>query len=830
MRIKKIMTAVLTVMLLVTGMIGNGITIQEVKASSIVNSEDGVNFVVKPGETTHIRLPMKVFDTSVFTPSSAIVDGNEKSPFTFSDQTLMTEYGVIAEAIPMNVNTYAEFDVKVKETAVIGSYPADLTITGTYNELTEYGFVLKPYTCTLRFKLNILEEKIPAQLTINSVFYGDGAIGTDTNLSFFIKNEGELTARNVFISLNYDGTGIDKKYTTRSIKIGDLTPGSEKAVSLPITILPTAITGVKTIPLNFTYKSIDGDALTDAYNIKINVVLNDNAPILVIDNVKNNENLVPGNDFMLGITLSNMGESKAENIAISISEEDANVGNGILKNYFTDAITVSNIKSGGTKEVEIPLTVVKNTTGGTKALKLNISYTDGAGIPNLLTTTVYMDVNGGDTPTTEKPNIIISSVKQSPAQPVAGEKLEVSFDIVNKGLVDITELKIYTEGLTGATFIPVNAEPYQYIELLKSGETKRITIPLIASDIIPEGLNNLTVKYTYNYTGNASDPESVIIPVRDVQNETGSSVIPKIIISKYTTDLEELKAGSTFKFTFDLYNTNSTTAAKNITVTVSKPAGQQEVFTVTQGSNSFFINKIDPGETVQNTLEFKIKSDTATGAYPITITIEYEYDGMKANTTTGKTGEIRTEELNLQVAENARPVVDNVNVYSFEGNIMLGNPATLAFEFYNMGKSQLNNVVATVEGDFLKSDGSMYFIGNVTPGLSTYAEFEVIPNIEGTAKGVLKVTYENSNGEQVEYKKEFEAMVMGATVFDPGMGDGGSGEVFNPGVPVAKKAILPVWLFILIQVLVFPLFIFITRKVIINVYKSKLRKKEEEKY
>jgi hypothetical protein len=422
------------------------------------------------------------------------------------------------------------------------------------------------------------------------------------------------------------------------------------------------------------------------------------------------------------------------------------------------------------------------------------------------------------------PNILISGVKQSVAQPIAGEKLSVSFDIENKSKIDISELKIFTDTLTGSTFIPIEAEPYQYVEKLAAGAKKRITIPLIVSDSIPEGLNNLTIKYTYS--GNTTG-ESVIIPVRDVQNDLGSKSKPKLIVSKYVTDTEELRAGSTFNFTFDIYNTHSSVTAKNITVTVTQA---DNVFTVAQGSNSFFINKIEAGETVQQTLEMKVKSDATTKAYPIKIAIEYEYDGAEPNPTTGEIGESRTEELNLQAVENSRPVVDNVNVYSWDGNIMVGTAATLSFEFYNMGKSPLNNIIATLEGDFAKTNGDMYFVGTVAAGTPSYVEFEVMPNMEGLAKGVLKITFEDSNGDEVEFTKDFETQVMPATIIDPGIGEGGVGEVFNPEVSMAKKAILPTWLFIIVQIIIFLAFIPITRKIIISIYKSKLRKKEQEQY
>ncbi|NLK27164.1 MAG: hypothetical protein GX306_02285, partial [Clostridiales bacterium] len=286
-----------------------------------------------------------------------------------------------------------------------------------------------------------------------------------------------------------------------------------------------------------------------------------------------------------------------------------------------------------------------------------------------------------------------------------------------------------------------------------------------------------------------------------------------------------LRAGSTFNFIFDIHNTHSSVAAKNITVTVAQA---DNIFSPTQGSNSFFISRIEAGETVQKSLELKVKADATTKAYPLKLTIEYEYDGIEANPTTGEVGETRVEELNLQAVENSRPVVDYVNVYSWDGSVIVGNPATLSFEFYNMGKSPLNNVIVTVDGDFMKADGNMYFIGTVEAGSASFVEFDVIPNVEGTAKGILHITFEDSNGDEINFDKDFETMVQGAMEWDPSMDPGFGEEVFNPDLVEGKKEILPMWQFIILLVAIVIIFVPVSRKVIIQIYKAKLRKEEFE--
>ncbi|MDD3173598.1 MAG: hypothetical protein PHF63_08060 [Herbinix sp.] len=808
---KRLLVALIAMAMFATGTIGNGIHIQAAAEGNVVLAED-VNLVVTPGETTHVKIPITVVKEYILNPAITI-SAAAGAPFTFSKPTLH-QGDLTVSAITTGSATSLEFDVKTKASATIKDYP--ISIVFNYHSYSND----EDTSCSISTNLSITDEKEPTQLTVSSVSLDNSKIGSKSNLSFTVTNEGELTAKNIYLVMDY-GQIVEERYSATKIKVGDLSEGGTKQISLPITILSTATTGKKTWVANFTYKTLDGDEVKSTYNVNVNLSANESAPSLIVKNVDYKEGLKAGDNFTLSVDLKNNGMGTANSIKATLDASSV-AQDGIIKNYYTDEITVSNIKKDKENTAEIPLTVSKYATGGMKNLKIVVTYKDDAGIAYTLTETIYVDIIGATTAGT--PNIVISNVSQSPEQPLAGDKLEISFDLENKSKIAISELKVYADGLTNATFIPIKSEPYQYIEKLKAGEKVRITIPLIASTSITEGLNNLTIKY--KYTG--GEESSVIIPVHDVQNDLGSSSKPKLIISKYTTDVEELRAGSTFNFTYDIYNTNSSVAAKNITVTITQA---DNIFTVTQGSNSFFINKIEAGETVENTIELKVKSDATTKAYPLKITIDYEYEGMEPNPETGETGVTKTEELNLQAIENARPVADNIQVYSWDGNVMVGGTATLSFEFYNMGKSVLNNVVATVEGEgFTKADGSMYFIGNVEAGSSSLVEFDVIPNMEGTVPGTLKISYEDSNGDTVEFTKDFEGAVMGATTIDPGVIDDGSGEVLNPDVQTVKAAILPLWAFVILQVAIFILFVPITRKIIISAYRSKLRKKEQEQY
>lgn len=809
-KFKKTMVVLVAVMMTILNLVSSSSNVYAAGASNIIingRMEDN-ELILIPGQVKRMRVPIRAVDGAMTEATVTVSASN--APFSLSQPKLTLTDQSPVFYLSNYGTTYVDFEVNVKETAKIGSYPITIKVSSPEESGTN--------TKEVSFNVQVLRELSPAQITLQDVAVTRAVIGGEAKVSFVLKNEGEITARNTYYSLDFGDSKIIPKYVTPEMKLGELAPGDAKYIELPVEILSTAEAGLKTVTANFEYKDIDGTKGSDSHKIYVDVKKDENAPELMIDKVSYDGEIKPGAKVTVKAVIRNYGSLKADNLTIKV--DDATTGeDGFYKNYFTDSVYIGGVKADKSIEASIPLTVSTKATGGNKKLNLIMNYEDENGNKYSTTVTVYPEVVGGSI-SSESP-LVLNNVSQSPESPVAGDSMQVSFDLQNKSKSDITEVKLSLQGLDGTTFIPKNSEPYIYVDKIEAGKTKKISIPLTVSDSIPQGMSNLSVKYTY--AGNATG-ETVTIPVRNIQNDLGSNSMPKLIISKYAADVEELRAGSTFNFTFDIHNTHSSIAAKNITVTLTQA---DNIFSVTQGSNSFFISKIAPGETVQQTVEMKAKSDASTKAYALKVSIEYEYDGIKPNPETGVIGQTRTEELNLQVVENARPVVDNISVYSWDGNVTVGNTATLSFEFYNMGKSPLNNVVATVEGDFTKSEGSMKFLGNVAAGTSSYGEFDVIPNVEGTAKGVLRISYEDSNGDKVEFTQDFEAQVMSATVLDPGIGDGGSTDVFNPGVPMAKAAILPVWLFVVMQVVIFAAFVPITRKVVIGVYKAKLRKKEQ---
>lgn len=546
-----------------------------------------------------------------------------------------------------------------------------------------------------------------------------------------------------------------------------------------------------------------------------------------------------GETVEMKVTLKNEGELQAMNtyaFADYLSFSDI-----LIPAYTPLNQKMGNMAANASKEFSISYKVSEDAPTQMIKIPVDITYkkANGESITSENSAYIYLYIEGKPEPTAtptptpapeEKTLLLLNTVKQSPDSPKAEQKMTVSFYLENAGSTDIENIKISPTGLSSSGFEPVNSEPYQYIDKIVAGGKKQVTLTLKVGKDIKEGLNTLGVIYSYEVNGIEQPSENVTLYILNVQNGEEEVTIsrPKLMVSNFYTDVEEVKAGSVFDFTFDILNTNDSIAAKNIKVTVT---GASNAFSVTAGGNSFFVNEIKPQETAAITINLKASAAATTGAYPIHIKIEYEYEGMVA--TSSYSGEVVEEEILLQVKENLRPSVENVYIGSWD-TPMINQPTTLSFEFYNMGKSTLNNTYITIEGDFMLSNGSnSYYIGNISAGMPEYIEFEVVPLIEGDAVGKMIIHMEDSNGDEVTMEKEFTTYVMGEMSWDepmfedPGYLDPGFEDPsMQTGGEVAKEPILPLWMFLCIQAGILVVVIPVTRAICLSIYKKKVKKED----
>lgn len=828
MKVKKLMALFLIFSMVLAGF-GNVISAQAANDKVYVKVSDSKKKIIdaNPGEVTHVKIPVVATRSYIQKPQIVAKPGTD-APFVVGD-VIITSPNYTGEAIGISTmeGTFLEFDITMKDSAGVGIYDLNLNFEYTSTEFDEETAQYPTINTSLPLTVRVSKEKAPIQITIDKINYNEdaAAIGNTFDLSFVVKNEGEIAAYNTYVSLDYKDSGMIPGYTMESIKVGDLKGGESKTIKVPVKVLPTAKDGFHTITATFTYKDIErkeGTATKSIYVTlkKTSTAASDDAK-LTIDGNSVNDKILAGSTYQLKGTIQNIGKKKATNVVISIAG-GVGVTNGIIPNYDTEGIKLSDIMAGGNHNFTLPLLVTDSATAGLQEISIQVSYTDSEGETHTAVTKAYLTVVKPEDKE-QTGEVVISGAIQSPSAPVVGQKLSVTFEVKNKGNSEIKDVTLSGQDLSNTNFEPLASQAVKNIGALKAGETKTVTLDFKVGANIAEGLNILNIGCDYVDGSGKKQSSKTPIYILDVVNDSNSK--PKLIISDYTVDQEELKAGSTFNFTFKVKNTHMSKSAKNIKVTVTQ---KDNVFSATQGGNSFYISSIEPGAEYEQSMNMKVKSDVTTGAYEIELTFEYEYDGM--NKTDQEAGGVKTTDtLKLQAVENLRPSIQNFTVGMYGEAPTLGTSSTMTFEFINMGKSPLNNVRFALEGDFsLDNGGTTFYLGTISPGSPEYVEIPVMPNLEGSASGTLKILFEDSTGEEVTFPYEFkDIFVNGSYVPEITPPTGGDIPGFNelPGNE-AKKDIVKPWIFVLIQLAILVVCIPVVRMVVIKLHKKKLQKQD----
>lgn len=305
--------------------------------------------------------------------------------------------------------------------------------------------------------------------------------------------------------------------------------------------------------------------------------------------------------------------------------------------------------------------------------------------------------------------------------------------------------------------------------LLEAIESGKVTI--IVGESAPGGTADdpNTTEIPNTPSGGSSDMTMSNMPEISGGGDAGGGVtqisgspvknMPKLIINNYALEPKMPQAGKEFTLNLSFYNTNSTYSVRNIKISLmnESPSASADgtavggsVFTPVNSSNTFYISKINPGDTASKSLRMAVVPNAAAQNY--TITAHFEYEDKNGNQFTA------SEIIGVPVVQVAR--IDTSEVSLMDGG-GVGMPSTIDVDFYNTGKDTLTNMMVQVEGDNFTLDGSgSYFVGNFQPGSSDHYSVNIIPSEEGPYSGKVVFTYEDSTGAEQRLEKAFEGVAM----------------------------------------------------------------------
>lgn len=273
---------------------------------------------------------------------------------------------------------------------------------------------------------------------------------------------------------------------------------------------------------------------------------------------------------------------------------------------------------------------------------------------------------------------------------------------------------------------------------------------------------------------------------------------PRLIITGFTTDKDEVKSGDTFEMTVSIQNVSKKSDISNIKLTFS--TANNEIVPAS-GSSTMYIEKIAKEEIYELKVTMKAGADLSSKPYVMDVKFSYEdrYGSPIEDATT----------LVIPVVQNQRVSVGSLDVQSQA--IMEGDETDVSFTVNNQGRGEIFNVNAKIVGDGIEATDA--FVGNVTSGGTGYVDITVTATDYTVATGTVQavVTFEDSVGNESQITQDIALEVL---AYEEPVEDIGAMDIVEEpaGINPVVIAVVAVVVIILVAVVI----------------KKRKQKKEEE--
>ncbi|MCR4805644.1 MAG: hypothetical protein K5981_08320 [Clostridia bacterium] len=530
--------------------------------------------------------------------------------------------------------------------------------------------------------------------------------------------------------------------------------GKSKA-TLSFTADERAKTGYYTLTLQAVDAS-GGSVLSSQY-VFVDIVENidsfsslGTAAIEVGCTIQGADHLTAGEVNFVKFSLFNRGNSSMKNARVTID-----MPSGMTIQSGPATRNIGTFAIGGTASVDYPLLLDAGMTSGSYPISVTVTGVKGDETKTA-TEAIYIPVSGKAASDETKPLLIVDSFDYGSGQIAKGANFTLKMKLLNTGSRDIHNVIVNVLEPSGLV-VPAGSS-YIKIDSIAAGEAADASIALRSVKDASGTQANLTVDMRYMDPDNDQIESSypILVALKGDSSGSGGGVSnPILMVTDYSFGGTNVLAGSDFPLNLTITNTSGKTL-RNIKVTVQESGAN---ILPSEGSNSFFVNSIASGASVGHLMPMTVRGSTMPQICALSVSMSYE--DMDGGTFSS------SDSITIPVTQEDRLVVDDV---LDPGYLMAGEQGYVSIRYYNMGKTTLNNLRVSVEGDFTVDGDASNYVGNMQPGRSDYFSFNFFPNEEGEMKGKATFTYENEEGEEKSLEKEFTFNIQPAPVWeDPGM-------------------------------------------------------------
>ena len=283
----------------------------------------------------------------------------------------------------------------------------------------------------------------------------------------------------------------------------------------------------------------------------------------------------------------------------------------------------------------------------------------------------------------------------------------------------------------------------------------------------------------------------------DHDNNETTAAQPYVIISSYSYGGSDLVAGETRNITMTFRNTSKTMSVENMMVTMTLP----DAMMLTSSSNSFYIESLEAEGNITKTVNVTVKPTAAAQSHSMTVDFTYDYldNGVRRNAKT-------TETISMPVLQVDRFTVTGIDLAT---QIFVGEENNLSVNFVNKSRTDIYNLSAKLNCEALSNNGEEQYLGNLSSGTTSSADFYITANDKGEIVGEVIITYEDTNMNQRTVSVPF---VTNAVSYDDIYGPTDPVDPVDPVGPVEPETGSFPWFWVVVGVVVVAAGVFVYLK------------------
>ena len=591
----------------------------------------------------------------------------------------------------------------------------------------------------------------PTQISMNA--------GAKKIVPISLRNAGLYRATNLIVTARAEQQAPFTVEIKSDQDIRSLQRGSTEILNLEFSVDSNATQGTYQVTLEYSYHNDARESFTGSDTINVRIDNETISPVIIISEYDvSSRKIESGSTFSVQGRLVNVTNQNATNIQVSVENFVDGIGliNDSSVRYYKNTQELPkepfNFNFSSSKELKT----------GSYPINFRIRYfgDDGTEYTNEFVYYVYIENSEEKEEEEEKAIIDVTGI-HSPSNIVSlGEEFEITINLANTGLERARNIKVeaaqLSSGGDGEAIVPKtpSVQQIQALEVSEEGEVRFRFSPTKASKT-----QSYTIGFNVTYeTGiisesgiRESDSFSVYSGVNvynpeeeeeEEEEESENRSVPKIIISRYSSEPNIVEAGQEFDLSLTFKNTSRESSVRNVKAFITVDEKSQEkgnVFSPVNASNTFYIEEIQPnGESLQN-LKLYTVPDAETRTY--TILINFEYEDEEAYQYTA------VEQVGIKVTQSTS--LDTAN-FTIPSTVTLTDNIPIMFDFFNTGNVKLSNVkvhLEVVSGNF-DLTGTSVFYGTLEPGMSDYYDNMISPMEAGTLEGKVVLSFNDDTGSE----------------------------------------------------------------------------------